>query len=84
MQLIPKSAEQPVNSVQVAAVHLSAKGRICAQLEHLEYHPEATLVLCMSEKCKKENVSCANGKQHNTKARSRCVPLQGQLKSLAA
>lgn len=30
MQLIPKSAEQPVNSVQVAAVHLSAKGRICS------------------------------------------------------
>lgn len=68
MQLIPESAEQMdshVNSVQVAAVHFSAKGRTCAQLGYLGYHPEASLVLCMSEKCKKENISCANCKQQH-------------------
>lgn len=66
MQLIPESAEQMnyhVHSVQVAAVHVSAKGRACAQLGHLGYHPEAPLAPCMSEKCKKENVSCVNCKQ---------------------
>lgn len=52
-----------INSMQMAAVHLSAKGRTCAQMGYLGYHPEASLVLSTNEKCMKENIYCANCKQ---------------------